>query len=857
MFQKRLDFLQAKQWFSRCFLRPCISALSVLFIPCNLSRRSTGRVHWACGGRPRTVLIVPAAGPCRGRGAGLAPHRTRSGPRDAVVPGGSLQLRSWAACAVVIGCVLTRSLTRSVPRTVRRSTGDSAGASGLFCVDADPSFFASEDATPGSRACVRVPILLGRIGRAVLQGAFWCASPFLWPFCPAALLGPLRAGVALVVFFLCVPLCCFFFCSSLPAPPLSPAFCALRPWVPFALALSCSSAPPPPPRPPVFSLLFFCLLPPLVPLPPCPLPLLCFFVFVFLLVFFLGGGRFSCSFAFPWGLPPPLLCVLWCCCCAVFLLLLARWGVSPWSPLFASSFGRASLPPLVCSLLVPPLPPPPLPLFLVLCGCLCALVLLCPVCAPSCLRPPWLCSVLLRVRVLLRLLAVHRGVLRCPGVVRCVMCFAGRRFWCFVVWCAVLPLSWCVRCCVALCRHACRLGSSVGVSSYCGVVPRCVVFLAVVLCRGASRRVAWCYRAPCCFCCCALSCVLFLGASVSCGLFRVVHGAFLCCAVLCWCCGALLFGLLPCCAVVDRIVSAGVVRGPVAPCCLLRCCVVCGAVVCFCALWCVLFGCVVSGCVASSGVPLCGAAPCWLCCAVRPCPPPSPPTAALLGWLCSASCRVLLRPPALRCCAALRRCSRFLLPVLVCAVAFAWCRGVLLFAVLFRFAFHGVVLLLCGVVCLGVVVWFAVFFCAVLVLWFLAVWCAAVLCYRWLLRFCWCLAVSCCAVLCGSGLRACGAVVCCCALWRFLCGCVVSECALSSGVLQCRAALCAFCRPVPPCPPPPPAAALVVWLCPASCHVLPCPAVRVVPCCAALVLSFLLFFLVCAVDVAWCCGALL
>ena len=63
----------------------------------------TGRLRGARGGRPRTGLFVPAAGPRRGRGAGLAPRRTRSGPRDGVVPGGSLRRRSWAACAAVVG----------------------------------------------------------------------------------------------------------------------------------------------------------------------------------------------------------------------------------------------------------------------------------------------------------------------------------------------------------------------------------------------------------------------------------------------------------------------------------------------------------------------------------------------------------------------------------------------------------------------------------------------------------------------------------------------------------------------------------------------------------------------------------
>ena len=51
----------------------------------------------------------------------------------------------------------------------------------VFC-GADTSPCGSEDATPRSRACVRVLVALRRVGRAALLGAFWCASPFLWPF---------------------------------------------------------------------------------------------------------------------------------------------------------------------------------------------------------------------------------------------------------------------------------------------------------------------------------------------------------------------------------------------------------------------------------------------------------------------------------------------------------------------------------------------------------------------------------------------------------------------------------------------------------------------------------------------------
>ena len=62
----------------------------------------TGWLRGARGGPPRTGLFVPASGPCRGKEAGLAPRCTLSGPRDGVVPGGSLRLRSWAACAAVV-----------------------------------------------------------------------------------------------------------------------------------------------------------------------------------------------------------------------------------------------------------------------------------------------------------------------------------------------------------------------------------------------------------------------------------------------------------------------------------------------------------------------------------------------------------------------------------------------------------------------------------------------------------------------------------------------------------------------------------------------------------------------------------
>ena len=119
---------------------PVGSPVAVVTSP---TRGSLPWIYWAAAQgtwrRPRTGLMVPAAGPRRGWGAGLAPRCTCSGPRDGVVPGGSLRRGSWAACAAVVLRVFTRSLTRPVSCTVRLSTRESPGAPLLFCVDADTS----------------------------------------------------------------------------------------------------------------------------------------------------------------------------------------------------------------------------------------------------------------------------------------------------------------------------------------------------------------------------------------------------------------------------------------------------------------------------------------------------------------------------------------------------------------------------------------------------------------------------------------------------------------------------------------------------------------------------------------------
>ena len=478
----------------------------------------------------------------------------------------------------------------------------------------------------------------------------------------------------------------------------------------------------------------------------------------------------------------------------------------------------------MCFAYAPPPPPPRLPLFFVWCGRLCALELLCRVCAPSCPCPPWLCSVLLRVRVVLQLLAELSGVLRCPRVVRRVVCPPppppGRAFCRLVLCCAVLPLSWCADCCFVWCLCCVVLLRPLVLLFLCGVlclVPWCLGLMWVVLC-GPWRFSVLCCAVPVLWC-----------RAVRCA-------ALLCCRGLlrfCWChAEALLRRVLWCRAALCVVPSSVVAR--------------CGVF--FWAVWCsgafcrLVCRCAVLRCCACAGFAV----------LFGPAPPPLP--------LCCCPCRalrpVLFRRVLLRvwCRVALRRCARFLPAILLCAVAFAWCRGVLLCAVLFPLAFRGVVALLCGAVRLGAVVWFAVFFCAVLVLWCLAVWCAAVLCCLWLLRFCWCLAVSCCAVLCVACLRAWGAVVCCCALWRFLCGCVLSWCTVLSGVSLCPAALCWFLLFCPALPPPPCCSPCCLPVpCVLSCFAVFCCACgAVLRCAGALVLAVLFFLCCCRCLVPWC-----
>ena len=105
----------------------------------------------------------------------------------------------------------------------------------------------------GCRAAVRVRALLGRVGRAGLPDAFWCASPFLWPFLLRSLLVRPPPGWGCPV---CG--CCWVFLPLVPAPPPFFFFPSPLSVCPVVSCFACFPAwgalgpgvlPPPPPPP--------------------------------------------------------------------------------------------------------------------------------------------------------------------------------------------------------------------------------------------------------------------------------------------------------------------------------------------------------------------------------------------------------------------------------------------------------------------------------------------------------------------------------------------------------------------------------------------------------------------------------
>ena len=175
-------------------------------------------------------------------------------------------------------------------------------------------------------------VLPGPVGWAALQGALWCASPFLWPLCPPAFLCPLRAWVAPSCWCVCLlPLFFLFRAPAVPSFCLSPACGVLGLGVAcllpcpcfffdfllrlvFALLLPSFSTPQPPPF--FFpACLVWCLF---------PLGLL-----------FLFPAAFPCLL-FSLALPPPffLFALVFCDSCFGWCLFRAAFLFRPPPPLF-------------------------------------------------------------------------------------------------------------------------------------------------------------------------------------------------------------------------------------------------------------------------------------------------------------------------------------------------------------------------------------------------------------------------------------------------------------------------------------------------------------------------------------------
>ena len=654
------------------------------------------------------------------------------------------------------------------------------------------------------RVCVR-PLLLAGLDGSASRARFGAPHFSFGRFVLLPCSAPYGLGLPLLCFSFVLRSCLVFFFFSLLvacAPAVSgflrsPSRGALG----FgALVFFC---PPPRPRPayfvffflsllqrsflfPVFFFLFLSLS--LSPGPP-PTPFLCcVFLFLFFSGFFWGGGwgGFPCSFVPPWGFGPRLLCVHWCCCCAVRVLL-ARWGGSPSCRLLPCCWAVPAIC-LVCWLCVVAslgaffaCAPPPAPPRRCSWCCVVAFVLSCccavsvhplafvllgsaPCCSASvlgCACWPW-------------------TVVSCGALTWCAAWCApplpplGHHVWCFVLCCAVLPVSWCARCCVVWCL--------------CHVVllrPLVLLLLCGVLCF-----VPWCLR---------------LVWAVSCGPRR--FSVLRCAVLVLWCRAARCAALLGCCA------SHRFCWCPARPCCAVLFCVVlrcvwcnrvllrsvvcsfglCGVVV-RCVVWC-------------AAVRRCAVLVLLCCSALRP--PPSPPAAAFVGCLCSASCRVSPYPAAcvVLCCAAP-------VPSLL-AVRFALCRCLCL-------------VLWCVVVCFAVS--FGVPWCCCPAVWCGASWCSGVV--RGV-------APSCVVARCGTFFVA----VCCPgALCRLVCRCTMLPCAgfafLSHPPPPAPTCCCPRCLAVP---------------CVLSCFAVSCCACgALLRCAAALVLAVLFGLCCCRCLVLWC-----
>ena len=198
---------------------------SAFLTPCRLS--PPGGRYWVAARATRRPAENRAHCVCR-----WTPQRQGRWARSASYPFGA---PGWGcpwrvAPASVLGCVRcgvlrvwTRSLTRPVSRTARLSTGDSAGAPGLFCVDANTAPFGLEDATPESRGCVRVRAFLAGSGGPASWARFGAPHLYLWPFLLLSLSARPPAGwgcpACVVSGFFFSPLLCACLVSGIPCFP--------------------------------------------------------------------------------------------------------------------------------------------------------------------------------------------------------------------------------------------------------------------------------------------------------------------------------------------------------------------------------------------------------------------------------------------------------------------------------------------------------------------------------------------------------------------------------------------------------------------------------------------------------------
>ena len=440
---------------------------------------------------------------------------------------------------------------------------------GCFVWTPTPPHFDSEDATPGSRACVCVRAPLGWVGWAGLPGVLWCtsSSPVAAHLCAFVFFGPLRAGVALFVVVFG-----FFFPCGAPVDSVIPC-------LPSRGAL-------------FLGVLWYS----------CPAPSLFFYLFVLFVLFSLPppGSFFFFPSCFLFVCCPVFFCFFVCLgvpilrCLGLFVCP-ALWGVLvcvavglvPRQALFWACAVLLVAPCLFCVCCC--LSCGGVVVCFVFCPVLCGMPVLGLVLSPCCcpllpLPGPLLWPVVvfsLRVRCCVALALVCCAVWCClRRVVLVVPCCFARAGWCCVLLhvvagCSLLGLVAC--CCFPL---ACVV--AVAPAWPRGPPPRCVLWFVVVarssvvcpvfcgalllcgavLCRPAVRFpllvVLVCVLSLCVRCCDALRVVLFGAVSV-------------CAVVVASCCGVSL------CVVVSPLPLCGLavlLRRVVVSCCAMLCSVV-------------------------------------------------------------------------------------------------------------------------------------------------------------------------------------------------------------------------------------------------------------------------------------------